>query len=199
VSQPGDSDRILTIPNLVSFARIVGVGFFWWVLLGADRIALAAWLVFIIGWTDWVDGYLARKLGQVSKLGKALDPVADRLMIASAVIGGLIVDVVPTWIGVPLLVREILMAAVTLILAAKGKGTLEVRYAGKLATFLLYGSIPAFYLAAGDVLAGLMRPVAWVTGVAGVALYWYVGLLYLGDAAKALTAVESPTLEDGAR
>ncbi|MEX1092969.1 MAG: CDP-alcohol phosphatidyltransferase family protein, partial [Acidimicrobiia bacterium] len=89
------SDRILTLPNAVSFARLLGVGVFWWVLVVDDNIALAAWLIFIIGWTDWIDGYLARKLDQVTKLGKALDPVADRLMIVSAVVGGLVVGVVP--------------------------------------------------------------------------------------------------------
>jgi cardiolipin synthase len=192
-------DRILTIPNLISFARIIGVAVFWWALIGADNVILAAWLIFVIGWTDWVDGYLARRLDQVSSLGKALDPVADRLMIGSAVVGGLIVAVVPAWVGVPLLVREVLMAVVTLVVMARGGGTLTVRPAGKLATFLLYGSIPAFYLTAAGFLPDLMRPTAWVTGVAGLALYWYVAALYLGDARKALAGIESATLEDGAR
>ena len=90
-----NSDRILTIPNLVSFARLLGVGWFWWALVAQDDIVLAAWLIFFIGWTDWIDGYLARRLNQVSELGKILDPVADRLMIISAVVGGLVVGVVP--------------------------------------------------------------------------------------------------------
>ncbi|MCI0425730.1 MAG: CDP-alcohol phosphatidyltransferase family protein [Actinobacteria bacterium] len=174
--------RIVTVPNVVSFVRLLGVGVFWWVLLGLEDVTLAAWFVFIIGWTDWIDGYLARRLDQVSRLGKILDPVADRLMIFSALVGGLIVGVVPAAIGVPLLAREALMVVVALVLFMRGLGTLEVRYVGKVATFLLYGSIPAFYLASAGVLPGLMRPTAWVTGVAGLVLYWYSALLYIGDA-----------------
>jgi cardiolipin synthase len=185
------SDRILTIPNLVSALRLVGVGVFWWVLVVEENVALAAWLIFIIGWTDWVDGYLARRLGQVSRLGKALDPVADRVMIFSAVVGGLIVGVLPVWFGGALIAREALMAVVTGVLWARGHATLEVRWVGKAATFLLYGAIPAFYLAAADFLPGLMRPVAWMTGVAGLALYWYAAFLYVGDARRIMAAVES--------
>lgn len=187
------SNRILTIPNLVSFARLLSVGLFWWVLLVQDEIAIAAWLVFIIGWTDWIDGYLARRLDQVSKLGTVLDPVADRLMIASAVIGGLIVGVLPVFIGVLLIVREVLVALLAAYLGARGGGTIDVRYLGKLATFLLYGAIPGFYLAAAGFLEGLMRPAAWITMVVGLSLYWYVAVLYAGDARRRLAALKSPT------
>ena len=80
------SDRILTIPNLVSFVRLAAIPVFWWLLLGEENVAAATILFAVIATTDWIDGYLARRLGQVSKLGKALDPVADRLLIAAAVI-----------------------------------------------------------------------------------------------------------------
>lgn len=187
------ANRVLTIPNLVSFVRLLAVGLFWWVLLVQDDIALAAWLVFTIGWTDWIDGYLARRLNQVSELGKVLDPVADRLMIASAVIGGLIVGVVPVVVGVLLIVREVVVGLLALYLAARGGGTIEVRYYGKLATFLLYGAIPGFYLAAAGFLEWLLLPAAWVAAVIGLALYWYVALLYLGDTRRRLAALKSPT------
>ncbi len=187
------SDRILTIPNLVTFVRLLGVGVFWWVLLVEENIGLAAGLIFVIGWTDWIDGYLARKLDQVSKLGTALDPIADRLMIASAVIGGMIVDppVVPLVIGLGLIARELLMGAVALILLSKGGGTLEVRYLGKVATFILYGAIPLFYLAAIDFLGVVTALLAWVLGVVGLAMYWYVTFQYVGDARKVLAEVKS--------
>ncbi|HEX6946055.1 MAG TPA: CDP-alcohol phosphatidyltransferase family protein [Acidimicrobiia bacterium] len=174
-------DRILTVPNLVTFIRLVGVGVFWWLLL-TDRITAAAWLIVVVGWTDWVDGFLARRLGQVSRLGKALDPVADRLMIASAVIGGLVKKVVPLAIGTPLLLREVVMAGVAAWVAAKTHGVLEVRPLGKLATFILYGAIPAFYLAAAGV--DWMRPIGWAMGVVGLALYWWVLFQYVGDARR---------------
>jgi cardiolipin synthase len=191
VTNTAPSHRILTIPNLVSFVRLLGIPVFWWVLLVEDNVALAAWLIFIIGWTDWIDGYLARRLGQVSELGKVLDPVADRLMIASAVIGGLIAGVLPDWFGWGLIAREILVGVVALNLAARGGGTVEVRFMGKAATFALYGAIPAFYLAAAGAAEWLMWPVAWFLGIIGLALYWYVAVLYIGDSRAKLAALES--------
>jgi cardiolipin synthase len=190
------SNRILTVPNLVSFVRLLGVGVFWWVLIVDDNIVLSAWLIFAIGWTDWIDGYLARKLNQVSNLGKALDPVADRVMIVSAVVGGMIAGVVPAVIGLPLLIREVIMGLLTLYLAARGGGTLEVRYLGKAATFALYGAIPAFYLAAAGFLEGLMWVLAWFFGILGLILYWYVMVEYIGDIRTALPGVESPHKSD---
>lgn len=191
------SDRILTLPNAISFARLLGVGVFWWVLVVDDNVALAAWLIFIIGWTDWIDGYLARKLDQVSELGKALDPVADRLMIVSAVVGGLLAGVVPAIIAVPLLVREAVMGILTVFLAVRGGGTLEVRYLGKAATFALYGAIPAFYLAAAGFLENLMLVLAWFFGSLGLVFYWYVLVEYVGDVRSALPDVKSIREPDG--
>lgn len=184
------SNRIFTIPNLVSFIRLIGVGVFWWLLLH-DHIEAAAWFVVVIGWTDWVDGYLARKLDQVSQLGKALDPLADRLMIVSAIVGGLIFNIIPGWIGWPLIARELLMLTVSAVLVLRGHGVLEVRYLGKLATFVLYGAIPAFYLAAAGFLPDFMRGAGWTLGVVGLALYWYVAFQYIGDARSMMSGVES--------
>jgi cardiolipin synthase (CMP-forming) len=185
-----DKDRILTIPNLVTFIRLIGVGVFWWLLLN-DRIVAAAWFIFAIGWTDWVDGYLARKLNQVSRLGAALDPIADRLLIFSAVVGGLIAGVVPFWIGILLIAREVLMGIVAITLAVRGHGVLEVRYLGKLATFILLGAIPSFYLASAGVLPGLMSFLGWTAGVIGLALYWYVAFQYLVEARSRMGGVKS--------
>lgn len=185
------SRQILTIPNLVSFVRLLGVGWFWWVLIVNDNIAFAAWLIFFIGWTDWIDGYLARKLNQVTEFGRILDPVADRLMIVSAVVGGLIVGVVPTVIGIPLLVREVIMGAVTLYLASRGGGTLSVRYWGKAATFSLYGAIPAFYLAEAGFISTVLFGLAWFFAVVGLILYWVVMIQYMGETRRRLAALES--------
>ena len=164
---------------------------FWWILLVDENIALAGGLVFVIGWTDWLDGYLARRLNQVTELGKALDPVADRAMIASAVIGGLIVGVLPGFVGWGLLIREVLMAAVAVRLMVRKAGLLEVRWLGKVATVSLYGGVPAFYLAEGGFLTTLFTPIAWFFGVVGLILYWYVAVQYFGDARDRLAAVES--------
>lgn len=185
------SNRIFTVPNLISFARLAAVPVFWWLLLGRDRVGAATVLLIIVSWTDWVDGYLARRFDQVTKLGKALDPIADRLMIASAVVAGLTTEIVPWVIGVPLLVRELYMAAITLVLAVRKRPPLEVRYLGKLATFVVYGSIHSFYIAAVPFLEDLFRPIAWVTSITGLLLYWIVAFQYTGDARSALTELES--------
>lgn len=191
MTEAAANDRILTIPNLISFVRLLAIPLFWWVLLVRDDVALAAWIVFIVGWTDWVDGYLARRLNQVSELGRILDPVADRLLIASALVGGLIAGVLPPWFGWGLIGREALVGIVAVGLAARGGGAIEVRWLGKAATFSLYGAIPAFYLAAAGVLEELMLPVAWGLGVVGLVLYWYTAILYIGDSRAKLAALES--------
>src|SRR5690606_37528272 len=184
-------DRILTVPNLDTFIRLAGVGVFWWLLFGAENVPGAAWLMVINAWPDWMDGWLARELDQVPGLGTALEPVDARLLIASAVIGGLIKGVVPVAIALPLLLREAVMALVAGWMAAKGHGVLEVRYLGKLATFILYGAAPAFYLAAAGV--DFMWWVGWIMGVVGLALYWWVLFQYVADARQ--RQLESPRPE----
>lgn len=184
-------DRILTVPNVVSFARLAAIPYFWWVLLGEDRVGLAAALIFIIGTTDWVDGYLARRLQQVSQVGKMLDPIADRLMIASALVAGLIAGVVPLVIGGLLLVREAYVGLLVVILKSREGGTLAVRVMGKISTFLLYGAIPSFYLLEADIARWLFGPPAWIAGVVGLVMYWWVALEYTAEVRARLRSLES--------
>ena len=186
------SDRILTIPNLISFTRLAAIPVFWWLLLGADEVAAATILFAVIATTDWIDGFLARRLGQVSKLGKNLDPIADRLMIASAIVAGLIAGIIPPVIGWTLIVREVYMAGVTVVLFLRRAGMLEVRWWGKVATFMVYTSIGWFYFAAIPILEAILVPAAWIVGVAGLGLYWVTAFQYTGDARRALAAVGSP-------
>jgi len=185
------SDRVFTIPNLVSFVRLLAVPYFWWVLLAEERFGLAAGLIFVIGGTDWVDGYLARKLDQVSALGKLLDPIADRLMIASALIGGLIAGAVLGVVGWPLLVREAIVGGAAVLLMIRGHQALDVRMEGKVATFLLYGSIASFYFVAADILVWLFGPPAWIAGAVGLFLYWWVAVVYLKETRIRLGSLES--------
>jgi cardiolipin synthase len=138
-------------------------------------------LILVIGWTDWLDGVLARKLNQVSEIGKFLDPLADRLAIAAALIGGMIADVVPLSLGLALVVREAAVALGALILGVRLKDKLDVRYMGKVATFILYGAIPSFYLAAGDVIGDLFLYLGWFFGVVGLILYYWVAFQYAID------------------
>jgi cardiolipin synthase len=170
----------------VSIIRLLMIPVFLWLLIGRDNPAAAGWLLLTIGWTDWIDGYLARRLSQVSEVGKFLDPLADRIAVATAVIAGWTTGVLPSSFAALLIIRESVIAVGALVLALRTKGKLEVRYLGKLATFLLYGAIPAFYVAAGDVLPGFFEPLAWVTGVVGLILYYWVGVLYAIDIRRAL-------------
>jgi len=165
--------------------RLVGVGLFAWLAFARGEPAAAGWLLLLIGWTDWIDGYLARRLNQVSELGKVLDPLADRLAIATAVIGGMFVDVIPLTLGIAIALREALVGAGALFLAGHGR-RIDVRPLGKLATFILYGAIPAFYVSHGALLPGLFAGIAWSFGVVGLVLYWWVAVLYVGDVHRAL-------------
>lgn len=176
---------ILTIPNLISFVRIGLVPVFLWLLFGRDDPAAAGLLIGLVGSTDWVDGYLARRLGQVSEFGKLLDPVADRLAVAAAVIGGWVAGVMPAWFAGAILAREALVGIGALVLAARVRGKLDVRYLGKVATLVLYFAIPAFFVHAGG-WHDAWEWFAWSIGIPGLALYWFVALQYVADMRAAL-------------
>lgn len=196
MSEEAVSGRIVTVPNLISFVRLAAIPYFWWLVLGDEDIAAGTIVYVIVACTDWLDGFLARRLGQVTRLGKALDPVADRLMIASALVIGLIAGIVPAVIAWALIAREVYMAAITLTLAGRGEGTLAVRRLGKLATLVVYSSVGWFYMAAVPFLEGLVRPLAWVAGVVGLALYWLVAFQYTGDARRILSRLESSPISE---
>lgn len=191
MSEEQVSNRILTVPNVVSFIRLAAIPVFWWLLLGEGNTTAATVLFVVVATTDWLDGYLARRLGQVTRLGKALDPVADRLMIASAVIAGLIAGIVPPVIGIGLIAREIYMAVVTFVVVSRRGGVLEVRWLGKLATLLVYSSIASFYLAEVGFLPWLAEPVGWVGSIVGLILYWVTAIQYTGDARRIASKLES--------
>ena len=191
-------DRVLTIPNVISAARILGVGWFLWLLLGVGDVALAAVVLIVIGSTDWVDGYLARRLGQTTEFGRMLDPVADRLALVAAVVGGYLAEVdgarvLPGWLVVGLLSREVVMAVTVAWMARRTGTTLQVRWAGKLATFLLYGAIPSLYLGAALAPSGWATSLRWVglvTGAVGLAVYVWVAAGYVGEARRAVAAAK---------
>ncbi len=183
------SSAIVTLPNMVSFVRLLMVPVFLWLLLVEDEVAAAGWLLGIIGATDWIDGYLARRLDQVSELGKLLDPVADRLAVASAVVGGLIAGVLAPWFAWALIIREALIAGGALFVGARVGRKLAVRDLGKLATLLLYAAIAWLFIGIGTPLRWL-EIAGWLVGIPGLALYWIVGFQYLNDA-RVLLAEES--------
>src|SRR5690606_31771518 len=129
------SSRLATLPNVVTLVRLACLPVFLYLLFGREHRAAAAWLLAGLGAPDWVDGYLARHLGQVSEMGKVLDPVADRLLFIVGG-GGILVDgSVPLWFGLVVLVRELLVGGTTLVLAALGARRIDVTWWGKAGTF----------------------------------------------------------------
>jgi cardiolipin synthase len=179
--------NVWTIPNLISFIRLLLVPVFLWLLFEKDDPAAAGWLLGFIGGTDWIDGYLARRLGQVSVVGEFLDPLADRFAVAAAVIGGLIAGVLPTVFAIPLIVREAAMGVGALIVGVKAGAKLQVRWLGKLATLMLYYAISAFFVGEGTPFDPLVWS-AWIVGIPGLVIYYVVAVQYFGDARRLVAA-----------
>ena len=173
-----------TIPNLISLLRIAGIPVVLWLLLERDDSRNAALLLITIGFTDFLDGALARKLGQTSEIGKFLDPLADRLAIFAAVVGGLIADILPAWFGWSLLGREVLVGAGALYLLTRLKTNVTIRQMGKTATAIVYAAIPAFYLASAGIAPDFWHLFGNITGAVGLVLYLTVAWLYFEDIRK---------------
>lgn len=178
------SGRIATVPNLISAARLAGVPLFLYLLLVVEADAAAVVVLAAGGTTDWVDGYVARRLGQVSRLGELLDPLADRLYILATLLAFTVREVVPWQFTVGLLAREAVLLACLAVLRHHGYGPPQVHYLGKTATFVLLAAFPVLLLAAAaPTVAALATAVGWALGWWGLALYWVAGVLYLGQAA----------------
>ena len=180
-------DRIFTVPNVITLVRLLCIPLFVWLLFGAHRQTAAAILLAVLGATDWVDGFVARRYGQVSTFGKVLDPTADRILVGTAVISILIYGAVPLWFGIATIAREVLVSAMVLLLAAMGAARIDVLWVGKAGTFGLMFAYPTFLL--GDGTAGWQEPIrviAWVTGLIGLALAWWAAGSYIAPARRAL-------------
>jgi cardiolipin synthase (CMP-forming) len=182
-------DRLLTIPNVVTAVRLLCVPVFLWILFGHhphDRYH-AALLLAAMGITDWVDGFLARRLHQVSTLGKILDPIADRLLLGVGVLAILIEGSAPLWIGLLVVIREGIVAAAALTLAAAGARRIDVQWAGKAGTLGLMLTFPLFL--AGHSQIGWRHTgefLAWCCAVPGLAFSLYSAVTYIPIARQAL-------------
>jgi len=197
-------DRILTVPNAITLVRLACIPLFLWMLFGQRWQTAAAVLLAVLGATDWVDGFVARRYGQVSTFGKVLDPTADRLLVVTAVISVMVYGAVPLWFGIATIAREVLVSAMVLLLASLGAARIDVLWVGKAGTFGLMFAYPTFLLAYGD--AAWQEPfkvIAWVTGIVGLALAWYAAGSYIGPAREALrkgrAARRSPEAEPTGR
>jgi cardiolipin synthase (CMP-forming) len=184
VTEPGPAgDRVWTIPNGISAARLLGVPVFLWLVLGLRTATGDGWAVGVLiasAASDWLDGKIARALNQQSKLGQVLDPAADRLYIAATLIGLAVRAIIPWWLVGLLAARELAVGVALAALSRRGFGPLQVSFVGKAATLCLLYAFPLLFLGAhGGTAAEVARVIGWAFAIWGVALYWCSGGLYL--------------------
>ena len=191
VEQRSGPARVWTVPNVLSMLRLAGVPVFLWLVLGPEADAWALGLLALSGFTDWLDGYLARRLDQRSALGEILDPVADRLYILAVVVGLALREIVPWWLALVLPARDALLWCLVPFLRRRGYSALPVHFLGKAATFNLLYAFPLLLLGDGSgVVADLARIFGWAFAVWGIGLYWWAGVLYASQVARLLRDVE---------
>jgi cardiolipin synthase (CMP-forming) len=181
------SSAIITIPNIISALRILLIPAFTW-LIATERTRAAGIVVFaVVAATDWVDGTIARRTGRVSEVGKVLDPVADRLVIAAGLIALVVAGLFPIWAAAAILARDIaVVAGGAVVLASRGL-RIDVRFIGKVATFGLMLSVPS--IAWGHLrapLAPTATALGWIVFALAIVEYYIAAVLYAGDVRRAL-------------
>ena len=191
------TDRVLTLPNALSAARLLGVPLFLWLILnGHDGAAVL--LLMVSGVTDWLDGKIARAWGQMSRVGQLLDPAADRLYILAAMVGLTVRGVVPLWLTLGLVGRDLVLGCFLPVLRRHGYGPLPVHFLGKAATFNLLSGFPLVLLGDGT---GLLSQVAFAFGWAfviwGAALYWWAGVLYVVQVRQLVRPADDRAVQGG--
>jgi cardiolipin synthase len=187
--------RILTVPNVVSVVRLLCAPLFVWLLFAAEDRTAAFVLLGALGATDWVDGWIARRYDQGSDLGKVLDPVADRILLLTAVIALTIDGAVPTWFGVLVLARELVVSLATLVLGLAGARRIDVQWTGKAGTFALMFAFPGFlWLTELDPgpFHDLIEVATWTLAIGGLALGYYAAVTYVPLARRALREGRAP-------
>ncbi len=178
---------ILTIPNIITFARLACIPLFVWLLFGREHRAAAAWLLAALGATDWVDGWIARRFNQVSELGKVLDPTADRILFVVAIPAIAIDGGAPGWFATLTVGREVVVGVTAIALAGLGVRRIDVTWWGKTGTFLLMFAFPMFLGSVSTLsYAPALRWGAWLFGLPGLAISWYAAGGYVPIALQAM-------------
>jgi cardiolipin synthase (CMP-forming) len=193
VQEPGlVTDRVVTLPNALSALRLLGVPLFLWLVLNHHDPA-AVLVLMVSGFTDWLDGKIARRWNQMSRVGQLLDPLADRLYILATLVGLTVRDVVPLWLTLVLVGRDALLAVTTLpVLRRYGYGPLPVHFLGKAATFNLLAGFPLLLLGEGDSgVSNVAHAFGWAFAIWGTALYWWAGVLYVIQVRQLVGAARS--------
>lgn len=192
-------DGIWSIPNAFTLARLLLLPIFLYVLFALDNRSAAAWMLGALSATDWIDGYLARRLGQVSEFGKVFDPTVDRLLFVVAITAIIIDGSIPLWFALAVLVREVLVGLMMAIATVVFKmPRIDVTYWGKLATFLLMFSVPGFLMGNSDIsVADWFQAIAWLVGIPGLILSYWTAIAYIPQVRRAVasnTSVRSTSL-----
>jgi cardiolipin synthase (CMP-forming) len=173
------TDRVFTVPNLLSLLRLLGIPLFLWLVLGPEADGWAFVVLAASAFTDYLDGVVARRWHQISRVGQLLDPIVDRLYILAAVIALTLREIVPWWFAVLLISRDVFLAGLLPALRRRGLTALPVHFLGKAATFTLLAAFPLLLLGdGGNTLSLLARVFGWAFAIWGVGLYWWAGLLY---------------------
>lgn len=178
------SSRIFTVPNILSFVRLLLVPVFL-VLIIAGRDGLALLVLVVSSISDYLDGVIARRFRQVSRLGQLLDPAADRLFIFAALVGLAIRDVIPWWLFIVIVARDAMLAVLGIVLANYGFGPLPVHDLGKAGTLCLFYALPILMIGQAFPDAEFVtNPIGWAFALWGVFLYWWGGIIYAREAAR---------------
>lgn len=181
---PEVSSRIATIPNLLTLLRLILIPVFL-VFMVIEQYGYALLVVAVSSITDFLDGFVARRFGQVSRIGQLLDPAADRLFILSTLVGIAWAGIVPWWFAGIIVARDVLLIALGIALANLGYGPLPVHHLGKMGTFCLLFGFPVLLLgAAFPQLAPVSDPVGWGAAIWGAFLYWWAGWAYLRETVR---------------
>lgn len=187
----GATNRVVTLPNLISLVRLAAVPAFLWLFLSGNENAGVA--VYAVGaWTDFFDGYLARRLGAVSELGKLLDPLADRVFIIALCIALVGRGVLSAWLALAIVARDILVLGFVPILERKRVERIAVNFVGKSATAaLLFGLTALAWSETTFPGAGAGAAVGSGFTVVGAGLYWAAAAMYAAEARSRLRALAS--------
>lgn len=184
------TDRVLTVPNVLSALRLIGVPIFLWLILVPQADVWAVVVLALAGISDYLDGKIARKFNQISRVGQILDPLADRLYILATLVGLLIRGFIPIWLVVVLIGRDVILGITMLIIKQRtGLTGLPVHFLGKMATFCLLYAFPLILLSSvGGDIGTFCKVVGWAFALWGTGLYLWAGVLYLEQANRLLRA-----------
>lgn len=181
------SSAVVTVPNILSFARIATIPLFCWLTANEQTRIWGILLFAVVVSTDWVDGYVARRTGQVTELGRLLDPIADRLAIAAGLVTFAIVGIFPFWAALLILVRDVVVVLGGAVLLWGRNIRVEVRGIGKIATFSLMAAITWIAWGnAGGPLGDVLLVGGWLAYVVGIVEYYLAAGLYAIDVREAL-------------